>query len=63
MRLIRRKELEKKLGISRSTIYEALKNNPEFPRQVHIMGRVGWLEEEIDDYIRMLIKRRDDNNE
>lgn len=58
--ILRRKNLETRLGLSRSTIYAKLKYNPKrpsdfdpsFPQPIPL-GRkaVGWLEAEVDDWL------------
>lgn len=58
--IIRRTQLEKKLGLSRSTIYAKLKPNPKrptdydptFPRPIPIGAKaVGWIEEQVDAWV------------
>lgn len=57
LRVIRRRELEKKLGISRSGIYARISNkspnfDPSFPRPISIGARaVGWIEAEVDEWL------------
>jgi len=50
-RYYRRPALEEMLGLSRSTIYRMMQHG-EFPRPV-LLGRraVGWLEDDIDNWL------------
>ena len=51
MRIIRPKELMKKLGISHATLWRWSRANG-FPAKVQLgPNAVGWIEEEIDDWI------------
>lgn len=55
---IRLPTAKKRTGLSRSTIYLRMANN-EFPHQISLGGRaVGWLEEEIDQWITERIEQR-----
>lgn len=65
-RIIRRKQLESRLGLSRSTIYGKLTPNPNrpneydptFPKPIQIGSRaVGWLESEINDWLTAQIEK------
>lgn len=65
-RIIRRKQLEARLGLSRSTIYGKLTPNPNrpneydptFPKPIQIGSRaVGWLESEINDWLTAQIEK------
>ncbi len=50
-RVIRRKELEKIVGLSRSSIYLRMSNGT-FPKPIPLGGRsVGWLESDIQAWI------------
>ena len=55
-RIIHRPEVEQRTGLSRSTIYRKLAGaDPTFPRPVKTTGkRVGWLEDEIEEWLRSL---------
>ena len=64
--ILRRKQVEARTGLSRSTIYAKLRRNPKrpnefdptFPRPVSIGPKaVGWLEHEINDYIAAQVKK------
>jgi prophage regulatory protein len=55
--ILRRKDVEKRTGLSRSTIYEKLdptcpRYDPKFPKQINLGGdMVGWIESEIEEWI------------
>jgi prophage regulatory protein len=52
IRILRRRQLEARLAIGRSTIYDWLRSDPTFPRPVKIGCRaVGWVESEINDWL------------
>lgn len=63
-RIVRRRQLEGRLGLSRSTIYD--KMNPKsprydgtFPKPIRLGGSaVGWLAHEIDDWLNRQIEAR-----
>ena len=49
--ILRRTEVEKRTGLSRSSIYNKMKHG-EFPMPIRLGPRsVGWLEIEIDEWI------------
>lgn len=53
LRILRRKQVEQRVGLSRSSIY-ALMSRGEFPKQVQLSksgGAVGWNESAIDEWI------------
>lgn len=55
--LLRRREVEARTGLSRSTIYQKV-GDGAFPAPVSIGGRsVAWLEHEVDDWIDQAIAR------
>ncbi len=59
--ILRRKQVQARTGLARSTIYLHIKNGT-FPRPVPLGARaVGWLESEISDWIaeRVRIARGD----
>lgn len=61
--IIRRKQVEKKTGLSRSTIYLRIQEGT-FPRPVNLGARaVGWVENEIDAWLELCIKNRDSDQE
>lgn len=58
--IIRRGQVERRTGLSRSSIYAKLSPNPKrpgdfdptFPKPVSVGARaVGWIEEEVDDWL------------
>lgn len=52
IRLLRRKEVEHLTGLSRSTIYRAIKQGV-FPQAIQIGGRsVAWYSDEIEKWIQ-----------
>ncbi len=57
-RLLRNKEVQKYIGISRTAIYNKLKEkspyyDPEFPKPIQIGAKsIVWIEKEIEDYIQ-----------
>ena len=57
--ILRRKQVEHRTGLSRSTIYLFI-DEGTFPRPVQLGERsVGWLEHEIDEWILSRIEKRD----
>ena len=58
-RILRRKQVETRTGLSRSTIYARMAEN-SFPRPVNLGGgrAVGWLESEIDAWLEACISER-----
>ena len=65
--ILRRKQVEARTGLSRSTIYAKMTRNPKrpgdydptFPRPVPLGGKsVGWLEHEIDAWLADRIAQR-----
>jgi len=64
--LIRRKEVETRTGLSRSTIYARIAAGT-FPPPIDLGGgrAVGWLESDIDGWIRQRISesRRDNSGD
>jgi prophage regulatory protein len=52
MQILRRPQVEKMVGLSRSTIY-LLVSRDEFPRPIELGSRaVGWLEDEVEAWIQ-----------
>ena len=50
--ILRRRKVEAKTGLSRSSIYEGIKAGT-FPSPIPIGAKaVGWVEEEINDWLR-----------
>lgn len=63
LRILRRRDLEQRVGLSRSTIYDKINpNSPRydasFPRPIHLGGgaAVGWLAHEVDDWLNRQIE-------
>ncbi len=65
IRILRRKQLENKTGLSRSGIYAKLKPNPKrpndydptFPKPISLGAKaVGWIESEVDAWLEQQIK-------
>jgi prophage regulatory protein len=58
----RRRSLETRLGLSRSTIYDKInpkspRYDPTFPKPIRLGGgAVGWLVHEVDEWLRCQIK-------
>jgi len=62
-RLLRRPEVESRVGLTCSTIYELMAAG-EFPRPVPINGRtVGWVESEIEVWVVGRIAAARDTNQ
>lgn len=64
--ILRRKQLEVRTGLSRSSIYARLTQNPNrpgdydptFPRPVSVGKRaVGWIEAEVNDWLNAQIEK------
>jgi prophage regulatory protein len=54
LRILKRIAVEKKAGMSRSTIYSLLADpNSNFPKPIRLAGgnSVGWYEHEVDAYL------------
>ncbi len=57
-RILRLAEVKSRTGLSRSTIYLAIKNDL-FPKPINLGVRsVGWLDSEINDWIATRIEKR-----
>lgn len=51
-RLLRRQEVEHLTGLSRSSIYERIRSDPDWPKPVRLgANSVAWLESEIHAWI------------
>lgn len=64
--IIRRKQVEARTGLSRSSIYARLRQNPKrpgdydptFPKPVSVGAKaVGWIEAEIDEWLTAQIEK------
>jgi prophage regulatory protein len=65
--ILRRRQVEARTGLSRSTIYAKLRQNqkrpsdfdPSFPRPILIGGKkaVGWVESEIDAWLTAQVQK------
>ena len=57
--ILRRKQVEDRTGLSRSTIYLRIQEGT-FPRPISLGARaVGWLEHEIEAWLAACIENRD----
>lgn len=58
MNILRRDAVERKTGLSRSSIYEKVAEGT-FPRQINLGSRaVGWVESEIDGWLEQILAGR-----
>lgn len=64
--ILRRKQVEARTGLARSTIYSKLRHNPKrpadydptFPRPVSLGAKaVGWIEAEIDAWLSAQVEK------
>lgn len=64
--ILRRKQVEARTGLSRSSIYARIRHNPKrpsdydptFPKPISVGAKaVGWVESEIDDWLTAQIKK------
>ena len=56
--ILRRKAVEKRVGLSKSAIYERIAEK-QFPEPVNLAGRaVGWIEAEVDDWLDRCVAQR-----
>lgn len=57
MKILRLRSVVDRCGLARSTIYKYIALG-KFPKPVSLSGRcVGWLESEVDDWIRSQLQR------
>jgi prophage regulatory protein len=57
IRILRRKQVELRTGLPRSTIYEKMSNG-DFPKPIDLGQRaVGWIEAEVDAWLTSQVKR------
>jgi len=54
--ILRRKQVQQKTGLPRSTMYALIKSG-EFPKPIRLTSKraVGWLESEVDSFIQKKI--------
>ncbi len=58
MKILRRDAVERKTGLSRSSIYAKVADGT-FPKQINLGSRaVGWVEAEIDGWLEQLMAGR-----
>jgi prophage regulatory protein len=61
--ILRRKQVEARTGLSRSTIYLRIQEG-SFPRPINLGARaVGWLENEIEAWLTACVENRDNGQE
>jgi len=61
--ILRRKQVEDRTGLSRSTIYLRIQEGT-FPKPINLGARaVGWLESEIEAWLAACIENRDSGQE
>lgn len=57
--ILRRKQVESRTGLSRSTIYLRMQNGT-FPKPIRLGPRaVGWVESEIENWLALCVEQRD----
>jgi len=65
--ILRRKQVEARTGLSRSSIYARLRHNPKrpgdfdptFPKPVSVGAKaVGWIEAEVDAWLAAQVEKR-----
>jgi prophage regulatory protein len=57
LKIIRRKQVEARVGLSRSTIYEKIKSG-SFPSPISLGSKsVGWIDSEIDEWLISQIEK------
>ena len=66
IRILRRKQVEARTGLSRSSIYARLRQNPKrpgdydptFPKPISVGAKaVGWIEAEIDAWLTAQVEK------
>lgn len=66
IRILRRKQVEARTGLSRSSIYAKLRHNPKrpsdydptFPKPVSVGAKaVGWIEAEISEWLTAQVEK------
>jgi prophage regulatory protein len=62
LRLLKRRQVEAKVGLERSSIYDRLARG-EFPKPVNLGPKsVRWIESDVDKWIAARIAERDSKN-
>lgn len=58
--ILRRKQVEARTGLKRTAIFDRVKAGT-FPKPVNLGNvlTIGWIESEVDDWIRSCIQKRD----
>lgn len=56
--LLPRREVEKRVGLGRSAIYERMADG-KFPKPVKLGGTSAWVESEVDRWVAARIRDRD----
>ena len=57
LKILRRKQVEARTGLSRSTIYQRVADG-NFPKPVNLGARaVGWIEAEVDTWLSAQVER------
>lgn len=59
--ILRRKQVEARTGLKRTAIFDRVKAGT-FPKPVNLGNAltIGWIESEVDDWIRSCIQKRDE---
>lgn len=65
LRMLRRSEVQARLGIARSTLYGYLNKRspnymPNFPKPLYLGVTVLFLEHEVDEFVAGLVRARDE---
>lgn len=56
IKILRLRDVQTRIGISRPTIYRWLDSDPSFPRPVKIGSRsIGWIESEVNQWLEARI--------
>lgn len=57
VKILRRKQVEARIGLSRSTIYERIKAGT-FPAPISLGAKsVGWIESEVDEWLSTQVEK------
>ena len=61
LKILRRKQVESRIGLSRSTIYERIKA-ATFPAPISLGAKsVGWIESEVDAWLSAQVEKSRNN--